>query len=106
MTEPREPEITCFLFSDLPPWERDGVTPIIDELKLTRSVKVIDVRPGHKGALKKAQGVSWVLSKNWARALGFLGGTRSSGKVHVSLFGIPEEQRILPLLFWKRLNRA
>jgi glycosyltransferase involved in cell wall biosynthesis len=106
MTIDQKLQITCFLFPDLPPWEKEGVDPLIRELSGRFSLRLIEVRAGDKGRLKKTHGVSWILSKNWERSLRFLGSTASDSRVFVSLFGIPNEKRALPLLFWKRLSRA
>jgi glycosyltransferase involved in cell wall biosynthesis len=100
--------ITCYLFSDLPAWEKEGVLPLFNELANRYPVTVVEVRESHRNALRRqtADNVSWIVSKDWSKALSFLGADKSPSRVFVSLFGIPAEKRALPLLFWKRLHRS
>ena len=100
-----KPEITCVFFSDLLPWERKGVEPVVECLSHMFEVKSIDVTTRTRTMLrgKKARGPIWIFSSRWEEALHSLklpSGTRT----FVSVLAPPAPTTLFPALFWRKLR--
>jgi len=67
-------DLTCLLFPDLYPWERESIQPIVAELSKTHSIRQVEMDEDKRGCLKSTSysGPFWVLTRNWLEAMHFL----------------------------------
>jgi glycosyltransferase involved in cell wall biosynthesis len=94
--------LTCFLFNDLEPWEREAVEPILESLSKFAFIETVWVTDSQRRHFKsKPKGDFWIVSRNWLRALDFLSAKNyRSGNLFVSVLnGSPEEKRLYDLSF-------
>lgn len=98
--------ITCLLFSDLSPWEREGIQALLHYLHLEHAAKVEELEIEQKNVFKgtSARGTFWIFAHRWESALASLRLPVGS-RIIVSALSSSAPASFLPALFLNRFRR-
>jgi len=97
------PDLLILISPDLEPWQRQALTPMVEEMQSQFEVRLMDITKKHRHYLKKPNlaRTIWVVSKWWGRTMQFLAAKRCDSPVYFSVLGPPARNNLFTM-FWIR----